>query len=322
VVRALTCAAVLAVAGYALYVVLGPNFHTVIPGAVYRAAQPSGRGLERLVRRYGIRTVVNLRGCCDPLPWYLEECRAANRLNVSQEDIAFSSCRLPSVHAVRQLIEILDRSEFPLLFHCNKGADRSGLASAVALLLQTDTPLSAARAQLSVRYGHLSVGPTEYIDRFFDLYEEWLASRGLVHSTATFRRWASREYCPAEARCALEALPPVSRPLRVPAGRPFVFGVRCHNTSIKSWRMLPDSKAGIHAAFALVDEDNRIVSDGRAGLFEAVVQPGGHVDLALAVPAPLLPGRYLLRVDMVDEQHAFFLQTGGELLQWDVEVRP
>jgi hypothetical protein len=312
----------LAVLTYALYVVAGPNFHSVIPGAVYRAAQPSGRTLAWLVRHLGIRTVVNLRGCCDPLPWYRDQCVAANGLNVSQEDIAFSANRLPSVHAVRQLIDVLDHSEFPILLHCNKGADRSGLASAIVLLLQTDAQPSVARAQLSIRYGHLSVGPTAYIDRFFDLYEEWLAARGLAHSPAVFHRWAWRDYCPGEARCCLEVVRPVAQPLRVPPGRTFIVPVRCHNTSIKPWRMLPDTNAGIHAAFVLLDEWGHIVADGRAGLFEAVVAPGNLVDVTLSVPAPPVPGQYQLRVDMVDEQHAFFMQTGNEPLRWDVEVRP
>src|SRR5262245_46726283 len=42
-------------------VFVGPNFHTVLPGRVYRTAQPSPDRLERLVRGYGIRTVINLR---------------------------------------------------------------------------------------------------------------------------------------------------------------------------------------------------------------------------------------------------------------------
>src|SRR5947209_5955661 len=40
-------------------VLIGSNFHTVIPGRVYRGAQQTGAGLERLVRADGIRTVVN-----------------------------------------------------------------------------------------------------------------------------------------------------------------------------------------------------------------------------------------------------------------------
>src|ERR1700722_9010359 len=54
-------------------VFLGDNFHEVVPGQVYRGALPSPENLERLVKKHGIRTVVNLRGLCNDLPWYLNE---------------------------------------------------------------------------------------------------------------------------------------------------------------------------------------------------------------------------------------------------------
>ena len=54
--------------------------------------------------------------------------------------------------------------------------------------------------------------------------------------------------------------------------------------------------------------------------FDATVPPGGHIDLTLSLPALDIPGRYRLRVDMVDEQHAYFLQEGCEPLAWEVEI--
>ena len=48
-----------------------------------------------MIAAHGIRTVVNLRGCCAPFPWYLDECRATHRLDVAQEDVCFSAGRLP-----------------------------------------------------------------------------------------------------------------------------------------------------------------------------------------------------------------------------------
>src|SRR5580693_7888874 len=82
-------------AGEAGSVFVGKNLHAVIPGRVYRCAQCTGHGLEKIVRAYGIATVVNLRGCAVPFPWYQEESRATHRLNVCQEDIALSAARLP-----------------------------------------------------------------------------------------------------------------------------------------------------------------------------------------------------------------------------------
>ena len=45
-------------------------------------------------------------------------------------------------------------------------------------------------------------------------------------------------------------------------------------------------------------------------MFDAVVPPGEAVDLTAALP-PLPPGRYHVQLDMIDEQHAWFYQTGG-----------
>src|SRR5262249_56457842 len=72
-------------------VVFGSNLHAVVPGQIYRCSQPSDGDLERAVAAYGVRTVVNLRGCSDPLEWYVEEARATHRLGVSQEDLWFSA---------------------------------------------------------------------------------------------------------------------------------------------------------------------------------------------------------------------------------------
>ena len=75
---------------------IGSNFHTVISGEVYRSAQLSASALERSIHSKNIRTVVNLRGCCDPEAWYLDEGRVSLHNNVSLEDLSFSAGRLPS----------------------------------------------------------------------------------------------------------------------------------------------------------------------------------------------------------------------------------
>lgn len=305
---------------HAGYILLGSNFHTVIPGQVYRSAQLSASSLEGILRENHIRTVVNLRGCCDGEAWYLDEGRVTLRNNVSMEDLGFSAGRLPSVITIRQLLEVIDNSEYPILFHCHKGADRTGMASAMTLLLRTDTPLEDAREQLGWRYGHLPIGRTASIDRFFDLYEEWLSQHGEVHSQAAFRRWLEREYCPGECRCRLELLDRTEEPMHLSPARSTALRVRCHNTSIKPWHLRPGSNAGIHLNYVLSNDRYTRVAEGKAGLFEATVPPGDFIDLTVALPALAAPGSYELRLDMLDEQHAFFLQTGSEPLIRAVEV--
>jgi hypothetical protein len=302
------------------YILLGTNFHTVIPGKVYRSAQMSASTLERFLHDKHIHTVINLRGCCDPEDWYLDEGRVTLRNDVSQEDLGFSAGRLPSVITLRQLIDVIDHSDYPILFHCHKGADRTGMASVIALLLRTDTPLEEARKQLSFRYGHLPLGRTTNIDRFFDLYEEWLAAQGLTHSRAVFRRWVEADYCPGECRCRLEWIGAMKEPLHLQPCRPTAVGVRCHNTSVKPWRFHPSGNSGIHLNFVLSNDRDQRVAEGKAGLFYATVPPGSFIDLTVTLPAVDEPGRYELRLDMEDTQHAYFLQTGSQPLIWKVEV--
>src|SRR5262247_635149 len=73
----------------------GSNRHCVLPGRIYRSAQPDAGDLRRLVEREGIRTVLNLRGLCLGFDWFEEESRASHDLGISQEDITLSASRLP-----------------------------------------------------------------------------------------------------------------------------------------------------------------------------------------------------------------------------------
>jgi Tyrosine phosphatase family len=304
-----------------LYMFLGTNVHVVAAGEVYRCARLGPADLQRVVHQYKIRTLFNLCGCSDPEPWYKQESLTTCQLDICQEDLGFSAGRLPSTQAMRRLIEALDRCDYPILIHCHRGIDRTGMASTAALLLHTDVGLAEARRQLNLRFGHLAVGRPAQIDRFFDLYQEWLATNGLSHSSAHFRRWAVHEYCPGECRCDITLLEPRDGPLYAAAGQPFGFRIRCANTSVKPWVMQPGSNAGVHMGWTLLNENDEYLSEGRSGLFDAVVSPGERVDLTVALPS-LAVGRYHVQLDMIDEQHAWFYQTGGtEPRTLEVEVR-
>ena len=105
-----------------LRVFAGGNFHTVSENRLYRCSQPDYSRLQSLAREYGIRTVVNLRGCCDPTPWYRNEARSCQEMDINLEDLAFSATRLPSTKAIRELLDILDNAQEPLLIHCHAQA--------------------------------------------------------------------------------------------------------------------------------------------------------------------------------------------------------
>jgi hypothetical protein len=300
-----------------LRVLVGRNFHTVLPGRVYRCAQPSPEALEEMVAAHGIRTVVNLRGRCDPFPWYLAEARATARLDLGQEDVCLSAGRLPSAVELRRLVEVFDRAEPPLVLHCRRGADRTGLASAVALLLEPGVPLDEACRQLGPRYGHIRVGRTTYLDDFLALYRQWLAGR--EHRAALFRHWLLREYTAGACRAELKRVSPA--PLVARAGEPSALTIRARNLGVKPWQFRPTANAGFHVGLHVWDETDRQLHMVRSGLRDATVAPGESMDLVVVIPALERPGRYRLMVDLVDEQQCWFFQTGSEPLEEELQVR-
>jgi hypothetical protein len=315
------------------------NFRAVVPGSVYRCSQPSGSQLERMIRTHHIRTIINLRGCCEANDSYMEEARIAARHDISLEDVGCSAGRLPPSPVLRELVAIFDQCEYPVLIHCYKGVDRTGLVSGIALILLTDAPLASARDQLHPRFGHLPLGHTGNMDRFYDLYEEWLTATGRTHSRETFRSYLLTGYCPGECRASYQVLeradpltldpsPPdtsargvnADPPIRVPRGRESLLRLRVTNTSVKPWHLHSGATAGIHLIYRVEDSEGHFDGPFRGGLLEATVTPGQHIDLNMVLPPLYHPGRYVLKADMIDEQHASFFQVGAEPLTAELEV--
>ena len=54
------------------------NFHTVEEGALYRSAQLSKNQYKRKIKRYGIKTIINLRGASTK-KWYKREKEIAKK---------------------------------------------------------------------------------------------------------------------------------------------------------------------------------------------------------------------------------------------------
>lgn len=140
---------------YVMYLVVSQNFHIVVPGAVYRSAQPSGADLIKYHDQLGIRSVVNLRGVNPQAAWYRDEDEVTKRLGIELINFEMSAKRRVSRERARELIQVLARAPKPMLIHCNGGADRTGLAASLYLTGVAKIPEETAEGQLSILYGHI-----------------------------------------------------------------------------------------------------------------------------------------------------------------------
>ena len=157
----------LSTATYFFYMEEQGNFHTITPGKAYRSAQLDRDELEYYIKMYNIKSIVNLRGENPMAPWYREEKQVSAEYNIEHYDISLSSSREPDEEKIRKLIEIFRNAPRPVLIHCQAGADRSGLAAAMWKVIVDKEPKSEAQKQLSLFYGHLPIGKTTAMDRFF-----------------------------------------------------------------------------------------------------------------------------------------------------------
>lgn len=308
-------------------ILVGNNRHEVLPGLVYRCNQPSPDGLREYIAAKGIKTVINLRGYCpgDHTPWYKDEIRVTSDLGVSHEDITFSANRLPSPAELKRLLEVLDRTEYPILFHCKQGADRTGLTATIVMLLYTDASLGRARRQLWPRYGHVPFGRTIAMDDFFDRYESWLAGR--EHAPDLFREWAANHYSPGPASGTLTTLIG-EKSFSANPETWTAIKVKATNTSSEPWVMQPGDYAGIHLEFSVYSPGGAKVHTGLAGLFRRTVPPGESVELTLAVPPLKVPGVFILHSYLMDATQAAvpirqrgFYQFGSDPLMLNIDVK-
>lgn len=171
---------------HAVFRLVWSNFGVVVPGRLYRSNHPTPARLARMVRRHGIRTLVNLRGACGNGSDALSRAEAA-RLGIAFVDAPLSSGRAPSPAAVLELAESLRRAATPILVHCKSGADRAGFAAAIFLLLD-GRPAAEAQRQLSLRHGHWDRSRAGVLDAFLRRYAREAEGR------KPFLDWVRQDY--------------------------------------------------------------------------------------------------------------------------------
>lgn len=156
----------------------GLNFHEIIPGEFYRSGQPTSVELREIHGNYGIKTLIDLRDE-DRGATFDEERKTAHALGIKVLEFPLSSKATLSPTAIDELRKVMTQAEKPVLIHCEHGANRTGLASAVYVFAVAEQSDFSAQLQLSPLFGHIPVeGTSRYaMSASWSDYRKWFRAQ-------------------------------------------------------------------------------------------------------------------------------------------------
>jgi len=116
-----------------------PNLHRITPN-LYRSEQPTALGFRNL-EKLGIRTVINLR-------WFNNDDEEAAGTLLRTERVKILTWDVDDKHVIAVMRMLKDPANGPYLIHCQHGADRTGLMSAMYRILEQGWSVDDALAEL------------------------------------------------------------------------------------------------------------------------------------------------------------------------------
>lgn len=177
---------------HAVFRLAWSNFSAVAPGRLYRCNHPTPARLAALTRRYGLKTLINLRGRTGNGSDALSRA-AAQELGLDFVDMPLESRGAPQRDRILRLHDIYRNMHAPALIHCKSGADRAGLAAGLFVLFHGGTARQALQ-QLSLRFGHIRQARTGILDAFFHHYAR------VAEGRKPFLDWVREDYDEAALR--------------------------------------------------------------------------------------------------------------------------
>jgi protein tyrosine phosphatase (PTP) superfamily phosphohydrolase (DUF442 family) len=99
-----------------------PNLHKITTN-LYRSAQPTAEGMQNL-KKMGIKTVINLRS-------FNSDRDEIGDTGILREHIFMKAWHPERKEVVKFLQLVTDEKRYPILFHCQHGADRTGIMCAI-----------------------------------------------------------------------------------------------------------------------------------------------------------------------------------------------
>jgi len=162
------------------------NLEVVAPGVLIRSAQPGRGDLERLEQEYGVKTILSLRDGEDPevtayakahgMDWIVLEMKADDPPTPEQLELFFTVVegRPVDLDRYRSVIRGGSRQSGqvvfgrPVLMHCQGGADRSGIMTALFRIEEQGWSIEEAKQDMLRHYHFWFVHPAQF--HFLDQY--------------------------------------------------------------------------------------------------------------------------------------------------------
>ena len=178
---------IIVAASFLLHNFLSGNLHTVIPGLVYRSAILSKPKLIAVIDQHHIKAILNLAGEHVDASWYRDERQISQQQHIEHRDFSLPAHGKISRLRLRALMQLLQHLPQPLLVHCRAGADRTGLAAAMLIILHGNYVSDDWQDQVSWWYNLLSPSSIGFI--MMQDYNSWLLHHQLSDTKAHFIDW-------------------------------------------------------------------------------------------------------------------------------------
>lgn len=151
------------------------NIHEIDKGKLIRSAQLTPQGLEDLIQKKNIKTIINLRGETPGEAWFDGEAAVAQKYNINFVNIPMDAMRIPLREDLLKLLETYKSAPRPILIHCLRGVDRTGEAAAIYQMIYQNKTKEEALQMLSMKYFYSAdLVPAKYyfIDKVWQ-NEQW-----------------------------------------------------------------------------------------------------------------------------------------------------
>jgi len=163
-------------------------YETIAPG-MYRSGQMPPEHLGQIIRRLGIKTVVNLCAVPTDEPSYTAERQVVRANQVEFIHLPFLASLYPNREQLNELLDVIEKIEPPFLVHCHGGADRTGMFFVLLALREGQNWPEAMRQLSLLRFGYYSGTRSAAIT--YPLYDfaDYASQEDSPRDLTYFRRW-------------------------------------------------------------------------------------------------------------------------------------